>query len=418
MAFDQPGSTATGGGASDLPQTPLVVRLVGQGREITSITDWSISSSFMTSTDAFEFTYYDENIENTFGLELQPVELYVGERLRLVGRIDGTRRGANGYSVVCFGRDFIADIVESNVDPTLKINVGENVLKAIQKTARPNGVSEVGADDGSMTALRSGVKKKSRRTKKTDKRQRKLNDYKPQPGQGIYEFLNKILAREGVTLQPGPNRKTVICATPNYDQPAFYQIRRTREQQQGVYNNIESGEATRDFSSFPTFVIVQGALARAGQKGEHATQFFDVWKIAAAFKSELARILTDSTVSGRWTPDKPPANEVIAGILYRLLVFKDDDARNADQIENAARRAIAERLKETLNYRCTLKGHVDPSSLAQYTHDAIASVNDDIANVHEELWVESCTLRYSGSEGPTTELVCWRPESFKLDDDE
>lgn len=369
----------------------------------------------MTSTDAFEFTLYEEDIENTRRLELQPVELYVGDRKRLTGRIDGTRRGKDGYSVTCYGRDFIADIVESNVDPTLKIKPGDNVLRAISASSRPNGVSIVGADDGAMTAMRSGVPRKSRRAKK-DKRQKKFtSDYKPQPGQGIYDFLNKILARESCTLQPGPERHIVIAATPNYDQPSFYQLRRTREQQQGVYNNIESAEADRDFSSFPTYVIVQGALARAGQKGEQATQTFDVWAISARFKSELGAILQDVTVSGRWEPSKAPATEVKNGALYRLLVFRDDDARDATQVEAAARRAIAERLKETLKYTVTLKGHIDPSSLAMFTHDSIVTVNDDIADVHEDMWVESCTLRYSDQEGARTDLVCWRPESFELE---
>jgi prophage tail gpP-like protein len=415
LAFDTPSnSTSQGGASGDLPQTPLIVRLTALGREITSITDWSISSSFMTSTDAFEFTVYDEDIEKTRGLELQPVELVVGDRTRLVGRIDGTKRGRNGYSVTCYGRDFIADMVESNVDPTLKIKPGDNVLRATLAAGGPNGIENVGADDGAMSMLRSGVRKKSRRNKGKDKRQSKLNDYKPQPGQGIYEFINKILAREAVTMQPGPVRNTVILATPNYDQDATYQFRRTRDQQQGVHNNIESAEANRDFSSFPTYVIVQGALARAGQKGEHATQVFDTWAISHEFKTELGKILQNTTISGRWVPSKPAADKVKAGALYRLLVFKDDDARNAEQIENAARRAIAERMKETLQYTVSLKGHTDPLSLALYTHDMIANVNDDIADVHEELWVESCTLKYSASEGSTTEMILWRPEGFEL----
>ena len=397
----------------DSPETPLIVRLTALGRELTSIAEWSLQSSFMTSTDAFEFTLYEEDVEKTRGLELQPVELVVYGQVRLTGRIDGSRRGRNGYSVTYRGRDFMADIVESNVDPTLSIQAGDDLLTAIKKAAGPSGINKVVEDDGSMRNMRAG--RKVRAKTKPPKKKKKLNPHKPQPGEGIYQFLNKIMAREASTLQPGPNRNTLMVASPNYDQEALYQIRRTREQAQGVYNNVESAEADRDFSSFPTYALVQGAQARAGAKGEHSTRVFDLWAIAARFKSELGRILQDSTVSSRWLPGKPPANEVLAGALYRLLVFRDEEARNAEQIEKAAKRVIADRLKETLKYNVTLKGHVAPDSGALYTHDTIASVNDDIADIHEELWVESCTLRFSPGEGPKTDLVCWRPEGFELE---
>jgi prophage tail gpP-like protein len=415
VPYDAPETSVSprAGTPGEIPETPLIVRFLALGRESTNIPDWSIAQSFMTSTDGFEFTLYDENIENTRGLELQPVELLVYGQSRVLGRIDGTRRGREGYSIACRGRDYIADLVECNVDPTLNIHAGDDLLTAIVKAAGPLGINTVFDDDGAMRNLRAG--RKVRAKTKPTKKKSKLNPYKPQPGQGIYEFLNKIMAREGVTIQPGPNRSTVVLASPNYDQEALYQVRRTREQGQGVYNNIEVAEADRDFSSFPTYAIVQGVQARAGAKGEHATQPFDLWAISARFKSELGRILQDATVSDRWVPGKPPANEVIAGALYRLLVFRDDDARNAEQIEKVAKRAIAERMKETLKYSVTLKGHVAPETGALYTHDTIIAVNDDIADVHEELWVESCRLYYTSSDGPRTDLVCWRPEAFELE---
>lgn len=415
MPYDAPETTITprAGTPGEIPETPLIVRLTLLGRELTNITSWSIDSSFMTSTDSFEFTLYEEDVEKTRGLELQPVELVVNGQTLLIGRIDSSTRGRDGYSITFRGRDFMADLVESNADPIVKIKQGDDLLTAITTAAGPLGINTVFDDDGAMRNLRTGRKVKAKT--KPGKRKRKLNPYKPQPGEGTYEFLNKVGAREAVTLQCGPNRNTIVLATPNYDQAALYQIRRTREQENGVYNNIETAEAIRDFSSFPTFVVVQGAHATAGSKGEHQTQFFDVWKIAAAFKSELGRILTNATVSSRWLPGKPPANEVLAGTLYRLLVFRDNDARNADQIEKAARRAIADRLKETLRYPATLKGHIAPDTGALYAPDTIIGVNDDIADVHEELWIESRKFRFTPNEGPKTDLVCWRPEGFSLE---
>lgn len=391
------------------------MRFPGLGRETTSITDWSIDQNYMTSTDGFEFTLYDENVENTRRLELQPVELIINGQSRLIGRIDHTRRGDNGMAIVCMGRDYIGDLLECNVDPSLKLKQGDELLNAITTAAGPCGINTVFDDDGAMRELRAG-RKVAVRKKKPTKRKSKLNEYKPAAGQGMYEFLNKVGAREAVTLQAGPTRNILVLSTPNYDQDPLYKIFRTRDQLTGVHNNIETAVADRDFSKFPTYVIVQAAYARPGKKGEQFTSTFDMWAISARFNSELGTILQDVTVSSRWLPGKPAADEVTRGALYRLLVIRDDDARTAEQVERAAKRAIAERLKDTLEYRVTLKGHIAPDSGALYTQDTMIQVDDEVADLHEVLWVAGAKLSYSNRGGPKTELVCWRPESFELDE--
>jgi len=417
VPYDSPPTTVAprGGAPGEPPETPLLVRFPGLGRETTSITAWSIDSNYMTSTDGFEFTLYDENIENTRHLELQPVELIVNGQSRLIGRIDHTRRGDDGLAITCMGRDFIGDILECNVDPLLKIKEGDELLNAITTAAGPAGINAVFDDDGAMRELRAGRKVKVRQ-KKPSKKKKKLNEYKPMPGQGMYEFLNKISAREGVTLQAGPNRNTLVISSPNYDQDPLYRIFRTRDQLTGAHNNIESAVADRDFSKMPTYVIVQGAYAKPGQKGDRFTQMFDMWSISARFVSELGRSLQDVTVSSRWVPGQNPAEEVLRGALYRLLVIRDDDARSAEQIEKSAKRAIAERMKDTLEYRVTLKGHIAPDSGALYSQDTMIQVDDEIADLHEVLWVAGARLSYKPREGPKTDLVCWRPESFLIDE--
>jgi prophage tail gpP-like protein len=119
-----------------------------------------------------------------------------------------------------------------------------------------------------------------------------------------------------------------------------------------------------------------------------------------------------STVSERQQKGKV-ADQVAQGALYRLLVYRDENARTAEQIEAAARRCVAERLKDTLYYHATVKGHADPRTGAIWTVDTMVNVDDDVADVHEPLWIESRTLRF-GSGGAETDLVCWRPESFTL----
>lgn len=67
---------------------------------------------------------------------------------------------------------------------------------------------------------------------------------------------------------------------------------------------------------------------------------------------------------------------------------------------------------DTLAYRVTLRGHTDPETGAIWTVDTMVNVQDEICGVNEPLWIAKRTLRFSPTEGSTTQLECWRPGSF------
>jgi prophage tail gpP-like protein len=73
---------------------------------------------------------------------------------------------------------------------------------------------------------------------------------------------------------------------------------------------------------------------------------------------------------------------------------------------------MAERTKDILQYQATMKGHRDPESGRTYAIDTIAKVTDELCDIDEMLWVESVTMTYDESQGPTTQLTCWLPGSF------
>ena len=397
-------------------ESKLTVQFPGLARDTQNVLEWRIDSAYLTSTDGFQFTLYEEDRTLLRGLELQPVELLVAGAFQLIGRIDRTRVGHDGHAVECSGRDYIADLVECNVDPTMKLKLGDKLDTAILMAASPVGIDVVISDDDiTMGTVRSG--KKVRRSGGGGRGKSRLGkavqDFKPQPGEGIYEFLNKIVARAGGTIQPGTARNELLIEEPLYDADPLYRLARTDDVANGVHNNIVDAVADRDFSRFPTYVLINGTQARGGDRGANASFDYDVWGIAAGFRSELGRILQDGSVSDRWKPGKV-ADQVKDGSLYRLFVHRDEPARDAEQVEMAARRALAERLKDTLEYTVMLKGHTDPDSGAVWSVNTIVQVDDDIADIHEPLWIAERTLSYAPREGARTQLRCWRPESFEL----
>ena len=174
-----------------LIDSPLTVRFPKLGRETQLVKEWSIDSAYLVSTDGFEFTLYDPNRENLRSLEMQPVELLVGGVSQAIGRIDKTVIGGDGTAIKCQGRDYISDLVECNVDPTLKIKRGQPLWEVITLAAGPAGIDTVIADDDLwLGGIRSGKKPPrggSSKGRRKARRGKPFVDFKPEAGQGIYE---------------------------------------------------------------------------------------------------------------------------------------------------------------------------------------------------------------------------------------
>ncbi len=403
--------------------SPLIVYLEAyDDLPLTTIKSWYIDSDYLVSTDGFEFVYVDDRPEFLRDLEGQPVRLEVAGATQLVGRIDETQRGDNGFAVSCTGRDYLADLVECNIDPTFVVKEKQTLGDAILRACAPVGITKIApeSDVAVMLDIRQGIPRKTRaRRGKGGKDNRSksfkdatLEDLKPDLAQGIFEFLNPICSRHNCTIQPTHSRDTVLVVGPFYDQEAGFQINRSRSGNGGV-NNVISASVRRNYGTLPTTIIVQGQGApRAGEPMSNSTIIIDTWSEAQHFGGELARKLDTIT----WTGRRKPEDTSPLGIdkIYRLNVFRDERARSPEQLENAARRLFADHLKRTLEYKVKLRGHLDPYTGAIWAQDTIVTVNDEVCDIQEDLWVQARRLSFTEGEGPMTELTCIRPGSFEI----
>ncbi len=381
----------------------------------TNIEEWSIESNFLGSTDGFQFVIADDNPDNLRDLECQPVTLYVNGNPQLVGRIDSTFRGDRGSSVTCKGRDYIADLVESNIDPSFIVKEGETLGDVILRATSPVGIKKL-SDSGDVAAARNI------RTGRAigdlgpppNFKGIKQEDMKPDPGQGIFEYLKKICERHGCMIKPDVSRDSILLTGPRYKQDIHYSITRLRGSTDK--NNLDSATASRDYSSFPSLVIVQGhGSPRHGEATKTSQAIIDTWSEAQHFDhtGELGRILNEFTWSGRRKPGSNDGDLLAQNKIYRLNMFRDQQARTQLQMQKAATRLLNEHLKNTLVYEATVRGHIDPTTGAVWSVDTIVDVNDDICDVHEPLWVVERKLVFN-SGGAKTFLKCIRPGSFEI----
>lgn len=381
---------------------PLTVRFDALGRETRSIEDWSIDSHYLVSTDGFSFTYIDENRDNLRGLECQPVTLIVGDAPQLVGRIDATER-EQAHAVKCDGRDYIADLVECHVDPKLQIKEGMTLQQAVQRACSPCGITIVLGDAAVVRDVRTG--RRTGRSAPPDFISLSVQDLRPDGEQGLYDYINRLVVRHGGTVQPTLSRNELLLQAPNYDQEPAAFLRRSLKP--GGTNRIKKASARRDFSSFPTYTVVRG-LANETNENERAPKNSSALEDSASLTPETKAV----SVSGRRIPAAGGADA--DGKLYRLLSIRDRQARTPKQIASIGFRAVWDRLKDALTYRCTLSGHTDPDTGAIYGIDTIVDVQDEVSDVNERMWVYRRELRYTRGEGAETELECWRIGAYQL----
>src|SRR5512138_784510 len=123
--------------------TGIVVSFPALGRQTSNVTQWEIDSSYFVSADGFSFMLCEEDTALLDGLEFHPVDLSVNGAPQVAGRIDKTTRGDNAKLCHCEGRDYIADIVECNVDPLLKVSADDTLEVALRKAMNPCGVTVI-----------------------------------------------------------------------------------------------------------------------------------------------------------------------------------------------------------------------------------------------------------------------------------
>lgn len=393
-------------------ESTLTVNFELLGRQETEFESWEIDSAYLVSTDGFSFTIAPRGNDRSRlrNLELQPVELLVNGASQCIGRIDVTDIG-DSSALQCEGRDYIADIVECNVDPLVKFVKDDALglaMARVLSVCNINGILD--ADDVALESIRTGKPKKGggRRKKRSGN---SVGDIKPNPGEGIYEFINRLAARHGVTIQPGADRTAITLDAPDYAQSPLYRLTRSDDSIESLRNNIKSGRARRDFSKFPTYALFTGTAATSGKRGNGLSVEFLMQDYISgkSLLPQLQPIMEVGVVGRRKPGDGPTPN----GKLYRLLHHRDEHARTEEDLYNAQCRAISERLRDTLTYTATVRGHVDPESGAVWSVGTMVDVQDAIADVNEPLWIARRTLKYS-REGATTDLECWRPGSFFL----
>jgi hypothetical protein len=409
----------------------ITVRFPLLGLELSTasggILNYHLDSDYMTSTDGWSLDVFStDGVQYGSLFELQPVEILINDTPQVIGRVDVTEIGSADGSVMHIeGRDYLADLVECHVDPSLKIAKDMTLSAALLLACGPVGIDKIVDDaDVNMRSIHAGVPingPAGRAFKEIE-----VGNIKAEPGQGMFDWCNRLVARQGATIQPGIDRRQLVLSAPNYRQDPSMRVVRRPFNPAAHNTNVIHARARSDYSSFPTFVLAVGKVpagsvtlpaAIASELDDDDSVDVDAGKVdpedltkfSARFPDGFSR--TDLIHSGRIKPGEPAKP---GASLYRMHHIRDDDSRSVAELARVRLRHAAERLKDTLSYEVELVGHSDPKTGAVYAVDTVIDVDDTICNVRERLWVAARTFEYSESSGPTTRLRCIRLGSFVI----
>lgn len=382
---------------------------------------YSIESDFSLGSDSFEFVLYDENRER-LRRQTTPwniVSIYVNGHLQLNGRIDS--RTGDGSRVTIKGRDKLAEMIGSSISPSDKFTKGQDLAAAILSATLSYGINEVEPlGNNLMRSTQTGIPGFQKAPSK-DYRTATVSETTSTPSGDVYSFIQSVVELKGFTIQPSISRfKLAICA-PEYNQDPSYGFFRYSGDN-NFQNTILSGTVVEDWSKVPTVTSCKKKLGHG--KGKHFVNagseqstfgpdaFSPIGKNPRIREVIYGKDFKESiAIEHIWRPKNEGVQDNITK-MYRPLIIDSKEAKTQEELDNTLRRAIAERLKDTLVCEYTLPGHTDPNTGAIYAIDTTATVIDEPENVNEVLWIESRKL-YKSDGGPTlTTVTLIRPEAF------
>ncbi|MCU0686942.1 MAG: hypothetical protein MUF34_32645 [Polyangiaceae bacterium] len=354
-----------------------------------------VSSDYLTPCDTFRFDAGSEAAPIEIARRFPPGKnvivsavLHEGrEAVLLDGYIDivdmSSDRGS-GRRLMIEGRDFLSQVVDSNVDPrrpppgqpTIE-QVNDFVLKGMF-----NIQYEI-TEENVKTHEAIGPRLKKRPPTRPSRRSRKqpANQSIPRDNEGAWQFLARMNSDHGYWLSAGrtPERRYAILAGPNYNQDSHYSLRLLRGPA-GAANNVIRSSLRVDESSVPSHVYVKGSGFGTGDRAGNVSM----------------------------------ASNRVASRLKPAFVV-DQKAKTKESTERIARMLLGKQIRNYITYHATVQGIVDEQTGALFAADTMVDVRDDDMGLIGPMWVESCTIRKSRKNGTTTELKLIPPGTLVLD---
>ena len=346
------------------------VEVVFNGTSVTGFDTYAINTDFLTPCSGWSLTLGGMHKWKRFShviVKDARVQIMLDGVQVMQGWVDRTRSSgdAERYTVSIEGRDHLKPLVKANVHPNTvikELTIADAVLKVLKQVYRQDVPILIFDNDANRKVLTRA--KKSKKGKPIDAK-KQIEQLQPQSGEGAWEFLARLLRRNGLWMWPTVDGNLIV-GKPNYDQAPNYTLQRLINDTPPV-SYVTDVSVTLDNTNVPSHVFVVG---KGGGKGEAA-----------------------SVIQGRAVDD--------SWVLWAPSYIKHDEVKDAKEASNIAWQELGRHKQNEFVYECTVKGHRDESTGAYYAIDTVAHVRDEIESIDADLYVTSCTWQRSTSQTTT-----------------
>ncbi len=414
----------------DREEVVLTLRDTSDGTTITRWNDYSFTNHFLNPSDAFSFTIGDEDLSPTVRAALTlgaSVRLTVNQAVLADGFIDSIEINADRASGVVYqisGRDRLGLAVDSVADPTMQFKPGMTLADAVKTIFTPFGWATDDAfvvDNSANRDLRTGATRGTKSTKSGKHHGRplkniELHQLKPHNHEGVFAFASRIAQRFGLWIWSYANGEKLVLGQPDFEQEPLYQLRRNASGS----TNVLSGAAHFSMLNQPTVIIADGfsGAAEFGNtrlKSVCVNPYFGVLATGQDLP-EVTQLLANHPTAHRvdMLVDAGPQRPV--NIPLRPLYLHDDESKTQEQLDNFVKREMSLLMRQSLTCHYQVEGHgqMVGGEFSAWGSDTVVDVQDDVAGVHERMYILGCTYTKSRSSGTHTSLELIRLNSIQF----
>ncbi len=453
------------------------VELPSAGLRIDRWKSYAYNSDYLTPTDGWTFTLGDDETGDELlhaldvGIRLTLVVNGVRQGDGYIDDITiGTSRG--GTEVTISGRDLLGPVVDACLDPTTKFTAGQTLEDILRTVFGAYGFTKFAISNDANRAVLTGETRGVKLSKVHVSKVRHkvsggaplksfvLHQLKPHANEGAFAFAARIAQRHGLWISLAADNETIVVAKPDFDQVP-HPLSRITHRRTG--SNVIHGSVKRSAADQPSCIIATGR----GGGGEHDHSAMRVIAINGAVRADVEEIkrrygsgsaltgyqkeeigrgapflvkatkLTVAQGRAAMLPTTSPltdpyirpiitrypgARVIVVGEktatrylvpMARPIFVQDQESGTIEQLENFARRELALRQRKAFEVHYTLEGHAPPDG-PPWTVDTMITVDDDVQDVHENLYVLGRTFHKSRSGGTMTDLHLVRPHTLEF----
>ncbi len=404
----------------DKVQVAMVLRETGA-----VIKDWisyEFNQHFLTPTSGFSFIVGGFHFLRLFEAGVRPgarVSLRLGENFVGDGYIDDVEIGADrsgGIVAHITGRDRVGYAIDSNAKPTIKFKEGATLADALKEILAPYGFTKFelsnDANVGLQTGLVSGQKFSAGGKKKGPKPLSSfvLHETKPYPGEGAFEFAQRLTQRHGLWLWLAADGETVVVSKPDYTRAPAHSFFRYLNGR----SNVLSGTVKYGVGEQPTLIIAEG-IGGGGEWGHSQLQAKCTNPVC--WTDDPAWAQTWLEYKNAQTVEFGPVGQYPFIVpKCRTVYLHDQSSQTPQQLANFVKREMSLAVRKSLQGTYSVIGHgqMVNDQFVPYAVDTMIEVEDEVTGVREPLWVVSRTFARDRENGTTTRLELLRAHSLEL----